>query len=176
MSNAQVPRVLVLKVDDWTRKTNRLESVELNVEFTEGPLKGLTLVGLTAWRTKGETSVEFPKALIGPARHARAFEVFILDELAKIEHDETIGQQAQAHAFTAGSDGKCDACGMPEDDEQHEAPCVECGGSPENVQGCRECCRDCGFPCELDKDSEGFHARDDHDGGRSYGTKEGSGR
>ncbi len=41
--------------------------------------------------------------------------------------------------------------------------CPDCGGGEEcengsiNVQGCRACCRDCGFPCDQDKDAEGFH-------------------
>lgn len=35
--------------------------------------------------------------------------------------------------------------------------CSHCGGSPDNVQGCTSCCRDCGFPCSAEKDAEGFH-------------------
>lgn len=48
-----------------------------------------------------------------------------------------------------------------EADERDE--CEGCGGSVENVQGCLECCRDCGFPCSFEKDGEGFHASEDDD-------------
>jgi hypothetical protein len=41
--------------------------------------------------------------------------------------------------------------------------CEECGGTRDGadgrlvVRGCPGCCRDCGFPCDHDKDDEGFH-------------------
>lgn len=38
--------------------------------------------------------------------------------------------------------------------------CHACGGSPDQIQGCRACCRDCGFPCDAEKDGEGFHVED----------------
>lgn len=41
--------------------------------------------------------------------------------------------------------------------------CESCGGNEDNPQGCRSCCRDCGFPCSEDKDDEGFHETDDED-------------
>ena len=36
--------------------------------------------------------------------------------------------------------------------------CYVCGGSSGATEGCRACCRDCGFPCDQKKNSEGFHA------------------
>jgi hypothetical protein len=36
--------------------------------------------------------------------------------------------------------------------------CQDCGGSTYRIAGCRECCRDCGRPCDHDKNAEGFHA------------------
>jgi hypothetical protein len=38
--------------------------------------------------------------------------------------------------------------------------CQACGGNTYKVSngGCRECCRDCGRPCDHDKNAEGFHA------------------
>jgi hypothetical protein len=47
-------------------------------------------------------------------------------------------------------------------DEDGDA-CEHCGGSAENIVGCIACCRDCGFPCEIEKDGEGFHADEDDD-------------
>lgn len=48
-----------------------------------------------------------------------------------------------------------------EADERDE--CEGCGGSDEDIQGCLECCRDCGKPCSFPKDGEGFHASEADD-------------
>jgi hypothetical protein len=47
--------------------------------------------------------------------------------------------------------------------DRWRAACPDCGGSrsPLNVVGCRACCRDCGFPCNTDKDAEGFHVEEE---------------
>jgi hypothetical protein len=41
-----------------------------------------------------------------------------------------------------------------------ETRCEECGGKADAPVGCRACCRDCGFPCQAEKDDEGFHPSD----------------
>lgn len=41
--------------------------------------------------------------------------------------------------------------------------CESCGGSRALPVGCLSCCRDCGFPCMIEKDGEAFHAIEESD-------------
>lgn len=73
------------------------------------------------------------------------------------------------YSYKVGAPYRCFNCGEAERKARRAAEdaafyatsnetCDGCGGSRLNVRGCAGCCRDCGFPCDIEKDNEAFHA------------------